>query len=310
MKTVVYAARHKDKDILMKSSTGGMFTAISDYFLNGDGAVVCTSYNYSSNQAEFQLFTDKESRNKARGSMYMQSKPLNLFKEAEKWLKNNNENLLFIGMGCQADGFRKFAEIKKLRDRVTIVGIICHGSPSPKLWREYVSGNIDYVTFKDKRNGWEKPTAVIVKEGNEKSISDYIKIFYNGCALRPACYECPYSTTEREVDMTIGDYWGIDNTMPDFYSPNGNALILVHTEKGMDLWNNIKNVLEWRESNTIDCLQPNLIKPTNKSPVREEFWKDYERHGIDYIMKKYGTEPVMIKIRNKVKKIWRKQSLK
>ena len=161
---------------------------------------------------------------KAKGSKYMQSKPGDIYRKAYHWLMENPEKeLLFVGMGCQSDGFRKFSEIKGIRDRVYIVDIICHGSPSPKLWREYAEsiqekdGEITYLTFKDKRNGWKSPTAYVKVNGAEKSIKDYVKVFYNRCALRPSCYECPYATTERKTDMTIGDFWHIEETIPDFY---------------------------------------------------------------------------------------------
>ena len=295
MKTNAYVLRLKDIHELSKSSSGGAFTAISDIFLNSGNTVVSAIYNYDTNQNEFTLYTTKEDRDKARGSKYMQAYPLNSFQEAEQCVRTSNKELLFVGTGCQADGFRRYAEQKGFRDKTTIVGIICHGTPSPKIWKDYVGGKIDYLAFKDKRNGWLHPTAYVIKDGKEKLISDYVSIFYNKCALRPSCYECPYTTTERKVDITIGDYWGIDKVMPDFYSTEGNSLVLVHTEKGQNLFEQIKDNVEWRESNTIDCLQPNLIRPTEKSPRREEFWKDYLKHDLKFILKKYVPKPPLIR---------------
>lgn len=287
----VYALRLKDKNELMKSSSGGGFTAVSDEFVASGNAVVSAIYNYETNQNEFVLYTTKEQRDMARGSKYMQAYPLETFREAEKWIKENDRELLFVGTGCQADAFRKFAEIKGFRDYTTIVGIICHGTPSPKIWKDYVAGRIDYVTFKDKRTGWKTPSAYIIKNRKEMSIADYDTIFYNKCALRPSCYECPYATTERNVDLTIGDFWGIENVMPDFYSPEGTSLVLVHTKKGQEIFEKIKDKVEWRESNAKDCLQPNLIEPTERSPRRDEFWIDYHDGGIKRVLKKYIPQP-------------------
>lgn len=147
----------------------------------------------------------------------------------------------------------------------------------------------------------------MIKDGKEKSISDYVSIFYNKCALRPSCYECPYATTERKVDITIGDYWGIDRVMPVFYSPQGTSLVLVHTEKGQELFEKIKVNVEWRESNTTDCLQPNLIKPTERSPRREEFWRDYKIGKIKKVINKYGSNQTLWrKVARKVKRIVKK----
>lgn len=309
--TLVYAARVRDDKLLNMSSSGGMFIPLSDHFLENGGAVACAVYNYKTSQTEFELITQKSERDKAIGSKYMQSILGNIFRECENWLKNNDgKNLLFVGMGCQADGFRSYAEIKGFRERVYIVDIVCHGSPSPKLWRDYAAfteekqgGNIQYLTFKDKRNGWKTPYAMVKINDREIPISDYVRIFYSKCVLRPSCHVCPYTTTERKTDMTIGDFWGIENVHKDFYDPKGNSLVLVHTLKGKELFDSIKGSLEYIESNVENCLQPNLVKPTEMSVRRGEFWNDYNDHDIQFIIKKYGNISFMTKVKRKLKKV-------
>lgn len=310
--TKVYAGRVKDKEVLMKSSSGGAFTAISDYFLSDGNAVACAVYNYTTYTAEFNLITTEVDRDAARGSKYMQSKSRNIYKEALHWLKNNPEKrLLFVGMGCQDEGVRKFSELHGIRDRVWVVDIICHGSPSPKIWSEYVSslerkngGVISELSFKDKRNGWKQPTAKANINGKEILLNDYIRIFYNRCALRPSCHECPFTTTERKTDITIRDFWHIEDKLPDFYDENGNSLFLIHTDRGAELFDEIKRALNYRESNTVDSWQANLERPTPVSKKRSEFWRDYRNRGIDYIMKKYGTVPFKTKVKNKIVRIF------
>ena len=310
--TIVYAGRLKDKSALMSSSSGGAFTALSDAFLKSGDAVVAAVYNYENHTVEFQMILDEKQRERAKGSKYMQSKPGDIYQEAYHWLMDNpKKELLFVGMGCQSDGFRKFSEIKGIRDRVYIVDIICHGSPSPKLWREYAEsiqkkdGRITYLTFKDKRNGWKSPTAYVKVNGSERPLKDYVKVFYNRCALRPSCYECPYATTERKTDMTIGDFWHIEETIPDFYDPNGNSLFLIHTGRGEELFEKIRDNMDYRLSNTAQCWQANLEAPTQKSEQRDVFWNDYQKKGIDFVIKKYGTVPMKKKVKNKLLKILR-----
>ena len=310
VKTKVYAGRLKDKDSLLRSSSGGGFVAVSDYFLDNGDAVVCAVYNYESHATEFRLIESLEGRNKAIGSKYMQSKPGQIYKAAEAWLNEHPEkDLLFVGMGCQADGFREFAEMKGFRERVCVVDIICHGSPSPRLWKEYAEsiekkyGKITYLTFKNKRNGWKSPTAYVTVDGQEHLIKDYVKVFYNRCALRPSCYECPYATTERKTDITIGDFWHIEETIPDFYDRNGNSLFLIHTDRGEQLFEVVKEKLDYRLSDTKRCWQANLEAPTKRSELRDKFWSDYQKKGVDFIMKKYGTTPLKTKIRNKLVKL-------
>ena len=310
--TIVYAGRLKDKSALMSSSSGGAFTALSDAFLKSGDAVVAAVYNYENHTVEFQMILDEKQRERAKGSKYMQSKPGDIYQKAYRWLMDNpKKELLFVGMGCQSDGFRKFSEIKGIRDRGHIVDIICHGSPSPKLWREYAEsiqkkdGKITYLTFKDKRNGWKSPTAYVKVNGSERPLKDYVRVFYNQCALRPSCYECPYATTERKTDMTIGDFWHIEETIPDFYDPNGNSLFLIHTDRGEELFEKVRDNLDYRLSNTAQCWQANLEAPTQKSEQRDVFWNDYQKKGIDFVIKKYGTVPMKTKVKNKLLKILR-----
>lgn len=310
-KTKVYAGRLKDRNKLIHSSSGGAFVALTDYFLENGDAVVCTVYNYLNNSAEFKLILTENERNEAIGSKYMQSNVGQIFKHAEDWLKENStKKLLFVGMGCQGEAFRKFCSIKGLTDQVFIVDIICHGTPSPKLWREYAhsleekkKGKITYLTFKDKRNGWKSPMAYVTISEHEVPINDYVRVFYNRCALRPSCYECKYTTIERKTDMTIGDFWHIEKTIPDFYDTMGNSLFLIHTEKGERLFELIKNDLNYRISDTKQCWQTHLERPTDRSELRNQFWSDYQGKGVQFVMKKYGKAPLKTKIKEEIVKL-------
>lgn len=312
--TVVYAMSIKDKDALINSSSGGAFTAVSDLFLDNGDAVVCTTYNYFGQVSEFRLLTTTDERNSARGSKYMQSRLSSIFSDALHWLKANPcKNLLFVGMGCQAEGFRKFAEVSGVRDRVWIVDIICHGSSRSMIWSDYArslehkyDGKIETLSFRDKRNGWSKPTSICKINDNEISLNDYMRIFYNRCALRPSCYICPFASTERNVDITIGDFWHIKDKIPDFYSENGVSVILIHTNRGTELFEKIKPVIEYRESDVKDCWQWNLEKPTPMSSKRKEFWNDYNTKGLHFVMNKdYESVSHLTRLKRKLAKIIR-----
>ena len=306
--TKVYGGRLKDRAKLLKSSSGGAFTALSDVFLKNGNAVVCSTYNYETHQQEYRLIITEKERDSARGSKYVESLPGNIFREAEEWLNANpDKQLLFVGMGCQAAGFQSYIEVTGLRHRTTVVDMICHGSPSPRILREYAKslekkqGKINALTFRDKRNGWEYPTAVANINGSEVSLEQYMKIFRNRKAMRLSCHKCPYTTTERMTDITIGDFWHIEDKIPDKYDEMGTSLFIIHTEKGLKLFEEVKNSIDWFESNTTDCWQLNLEKPTELSKERNQFWQDYFDYGIDYIIKKYGTYSFMMKMKRKLK---------
>lgn len=288
----IYAARLKDEERLMKSSSGGVFWALAKIFLNRGDAVVCTIYNNIKGVAELQLVTDIDQLDIAQGSKYMQSNPGNCFLLCTEWLERHSKNkILFCGTGCQAAGFRNYIDIKKLRNRVVIIDLICHGVPSSKIWREYAEtleeknhGKIEMVSFKDKRNGWNNPYAYVKILQKEVPIFDYVNLFYSGCILRPVCHCCPYATTVRKTDITIGDFWGIEKAIPDFYSQKGTSLVLIQTELGEQLFCEIEKLLEVHRSSVDECLQPNLVMATPCSERRTFFWKLYESHGVIYAM--------------------------
>ena len=306
-KSKIFGGSLLDQNDLYTSSSGGAFTALSDVFLQQNNAVVCALYNYATHDLELKIITKKAERNEAKGSKYIQAIPANVFAQAERWLKNNPDHkLLFVGMGCQGAGFRAFAEARGFLDRVTIIDIVCHGVPSPKIWQEYISllekkhGRVSFLSFKDKRRGWMFPTAVAQMHDKEVSLKSYQKIFYNSYNLRPSCHKCPYARIERRSDITIGDFWNIKERIPDHYNEKGVSLFIIHTTKGLELFDQAKISLDYFESNTEDCLQYNLVKPTPAATNREEFWKDYYAHGIEYIIKKYGVESYIKKIKRKL----------
>lgn len=308
--TKVYGGRLKSREELIASSSGGAFTAISDIFLKNGDIIICSSYNFDSHQQEYRIITTVEERNAARGSKYMQSIPGDIFYQAEEWLKNNSSgNLLFVGMGCQAAGFDSYAQMRGFRDRVILIDIICHGSASPQIWKEYTrslekkyGARIEGLTFKDKRRGWKTPIAVAVINGLEVSLRPYVKIFYNRKALRVSCHKCPYTTMERTSDITIGDFWHIEDKRPEQYDKMGTSLFIIHSDRGMDLFKKASISLDWFESDITECWQQNLEKPTAAAEDRNEFWQDYKAHGVDFIIQKYGTDRFIYKMKINIKK--------
>lgn len=289
----VYAAFLKNEEQLLNSSSGGMFTALSDVFLDNQDIVVCATYNSRSDQVEYVMVYDKHIRDKCRGSKYIQSIPSEIFRHVEKYLiENPQKKVLFFGTGCQAAGFINFMEMKKLRQRVIVVDIVCHGAPSPKIWKDYIQiiknnlgGEVEYLSFREKRMGWENSSSLVKIGEKEINLTRYKKYLYGPMTLRPSCYKCPFATVNRVTDITIGDFWGIKENYPEMHNPKGVSVVLVHTELGMALFEKSMHSLNWKETDIDKSLQPNLVHPTSKSSLRDLFMKDYVVHGIDFILK-------------------------
>lgn len=307
--SVIYAARLKNRKQLYRSSSGGMFTAISDHFLQRGGAVICSVYCYETNTMNYVLCTSEAQRNAAIGSKYIQSNPNDIFKTSIEWLDANPEKqLVFFGVGCHAAAYQKYVSLKGYTHRVLVVDIICHGGASPLIWHDYLAHcfskkKINDVTFKDKRYGWLRPTALVLIGKKEIPIPEYIRLFYGGCILRPCCAKCPYCKMKRGVDITIGDFWNIERTISDFFDEIGTSVVLLHTIAGKQLFTEISEQLDYRISNEIECWQPNLSEPTKFSVNRDSFWADYAQRGFRYVYNKYAADNLWIKAKKMIKRL-------
>ena len=176
------------------------------------------------------------------------------------------------------------------------------------MWKDYIeyfekkhNMKIKYLNFRDKRNGWSKPYVYASDGKKEISTLDYVELFYSKAALNEKCYSCKYASLDRPGDITIGDFWGIERVMPDFYDEKGVSLVITNTEKGEKLFELAKASIVYRESNVNDCLQPNLCRPTEKSADRDKFLLDYKKHGIGYVIGKYTRTSFRGKLRFKIK---------
>lgn len=184
IQTEVYAAKNVDTEVVKNSSSGGMFTALSELFIKNGDAVASCLYNTNIDCVELAIYEDRKTRDIARGSKYIQANIGEGFKQIKEWLNSNlNKQLLVVGTGCQIAGLDKYLEMVNLRDRVVLVDLICHGATSPGLWKKYIEhigivGKIEYLSFKDKRNGWHNPTVYARVNESEISISDFSEWFY------------------------------------------------------------------------------------------------------------------------------------
>ena len=154
--------------------------------------------------------------------------------------------------------------------------IICHGTPSPLLWKQYLNyiqkkSKLKSYIFRAKERGW---TGYAVRaeyeDGTTKTDTDVLRIFtelfFSHMALQPSCYHSKFTNMSRPSDITIGDYWGIDKLMPEFVDDKGVSLVIVNTPKGQAVFEKIKDNFYVEQSNTIDCVkgQLNLKRSTER----------------------------------------------
>lgn len=66
----------------------------------------------------------------------------------------------------------------------------------------------------------------------------------DGDCYRESCYRCVYVNTRCVGDLTVGDFWGIAKSHPNFNSSKGVSSVFVNTEKGQKLFEMMRILAE------------------------------------------------------------------
>lgn len=314
----VYGAWQKDDVERMNSQSGALFSAFAKFVLKEGGIVYGVALN-SDFKAEHIRISDLEELYRLKKSKYVQSDIGITFKRIVNDLVDG-QTVLFSGTPCQASGLRSFIKNKRVDDnKLYIINIICHGVPSPYIWKD----NIKYVERKMKKKvlsanfldksicGWHGGKESYTFQKGKPFVSElYTKLYYKHLMLRSSCYICPFANFQHPGDITIGDFWGLDKIKPELDKEDkGISLVIINTQKGISLFNKIKAYINYFDSNISECLQPNLEKPTAPNPMCKQFEQDYSDYGFDYIARKYGTLNFKYHLKEYVKKLFFKLNM-
>ena len=316
-----YAAICKDKDVLSKSASGGVFAAIALNIIKQGGVVFgCSMEKDSKGRLEPQHIkvTKLEELSKLQGSKYVQSNTKNIYNEVKNELKEN-KTVLFSGTPCQVAALKQFIGNTK-SDNLYTIDIICHGVPNAKMFKDYIEyleqkNNIKIkdFTFRDKSKGWGLFAKVKYNNEKEKIIpcinSSYYQLFLDSLIYRENCYSCPYASSKRVGDITIGDYWGVDIEHPDdlknnhIKSSKGISCIMVNNEKGQTLINNYAIDLVKINSKFEKIKKHNgqLNFPSKYTKKREELMTLYKDNSYQSVEKWYKKQEGM---NYYIKSIW------
>ncbi len=300
---LVFAAKHKDYDVLETSSSGGIFTAISDLILKRGGVVYGVAFDENFNVCHQRADTS-EQRNKFRGSKYVQSDLNDTFLCIAKDLQNGLL-VLFTGTPCQCSGLQNYlSKLKSDCKNLYLCDFICHGVPSPMVWGDYVQflehkyqQKLGYFNFRSKEKGWKnfQLYAKFSEQCHDTSYNtkySFLSIYSSLYITRPSCYNCIFTSYNRITDFTLADFWNIGNSKPYMDDDKGTSTVIISSQKGMELFNAIKGDIIWEQSSTAECWQPHLEYPPAEPRGRTKFWSEYSVHGADYVIKKYGKGTV------------------
>lgn len=254
----VYAAKNNNEQELLMSSSGGLFIVFAKKIIKDGGVVFGARFDENWNVLHSYADTE-EGIMDFIGSKYVQSRVGDSYAEARAFLKSGRI-VLFTGTSCQIAGLKTF--LGRDYDNLLTIDVICHGVPSPLVWKRYltdITNNvinaksisqttdslIKSISFRDKHTGWKNYSFTLsIFESQSRGFTNnwtlshtftkdpFMQLFLGNMTIRPSCYHCPSKNGRSKSDLTIADFWGIEKIWPDFDDNKGVGLLMVNTEKG------------------------------------------------------------------------------
>lgn len=339
----VYAAINPDEQIRKESSSGGIFTLLAEKIIQENGVVF--GARFDENWEVRHDYTETiEGLAVFRSSKYVQSRIEDNYLKAEKFLKEKRK-VLFSGTPCQIAGLKKF--LRKEYDNLLTVDFICHGVPSTKVWRMYLdetcrnlikrgsSSNfidegrrsyIEAINFRHKILGWKRSSfflklnsAFIQSEKNTEGIFEpfsenaFMKAFLSDTILRPSCYQCPCKSGKSTSDITIADYWNIQQVLPEFDDDKGISLVLTNTSKGENIFSSCNVIYKKTGYEESKGKNEGFHEKINIPLKREYFFTEINKLDINLsqliiqVTRKSFPYRIKLKIKKAIKKLIRYQ---
>ena len=284
-KTRAYAAYTNDDAVRQASSSGGIFSLLAYRVLAAGGAVYGAAYDESFAVHHVGVEEPTEPA-QLRGAKYAQSFMDDTFAVIQKKLASG-QPVLFSGTPCQVAGLRAF--LGGDDEHLLLADTVCHSVPSPLAWQQYVTYRAKKdatgilptaVTMRSKHTGWSSyhyscrftyPDGTVYSALGSDDL--FMRLFTRGCISRPSCAECRFKGYDRVSDVTLGDFWGIWELCPDMDDDRGTSLLLVHTEKGKQYLQSIRERITLKEMSLEDAskFNPAILRSIVPDQNREQY---------------------------------------
>ena len=252
----VYAAYAVRKEAV-NSTSGGIFYILSDNFIVKGGVVFGAAYDSFFN-LQIREAQNREDLIRLQGSKYFQADTADTYETVKQHL-GKGKKVLYSGTPCQIAGLRNALEKTDVKNLLTIE-IICHGVPSPLMFKDYLKWleakkkkQISSYQFRTKKiSKCDFQCLIKYTDGNEETISGFKDPFYKkfmaSVSCREICYKCPFAQKNRVADITLGDFWNIEDLDICFGKKNRVSVVLLNTKAGEKAWNEIIDSIIVRET--------------------------------------------------------------
>ncbi len=307
----VFAFKAND-NIRKNSTSGGVASALAESIIKNNGSVYGAYLDNDFSLKHIRINSIEEI-GLLQGTKYIQSDMTGVFDSLKSDLANDIP-VLFVGTPCQVASVSNFALKQKLNTQnLYLCDIICHGVPSPKIFKDYISwldgaekNRVKKYYFRNKSISWRGDSSAVETEMSElvhnENSSAFLNIYYSNNITNDACFECRFSSQDRVSDLTISDFWGIENDYPEFEDKLGVSMVMVNTQKGKMIFDRLDG--EKAEANIDNAKQPQLKQPPSKPDGYDAFWRNYKENGIEYAINSFGIPKTSMKtkIYNLIKK--------
>ena len=310
--TQVYAAINNDDEVREQSSSGGVFFPLAKWVIEKGGVVFGARWN-DKWEVIHDYAEDIEGVKAFMRSKYVQSVVGDTLRQAKDFLEAGRW-VLYSGTPCQLGGLRAY--LCKEYEKLIQIDLICHGVPSPAVWRSYLKDyfgkeEILEINFRDKREGWinfQTAIKTTTCEVCQKQMENpYFRGFLTNVYLRNSCYDCRFKSVLRNTDITLADYWGVHLFCPKMCDDKGTSLVLVHSSKGQEVLSNIlrdnnlkvqDNIIEYKAWNSA------IENSVPVSKKRYYFFKALgKKNRFSELVKYIDKDRLHIRVIRKLKKI-------
>ena len=315
-KPLCYAVKARDEELRLKSSSGGVFSLIADSFYASEGIVYGVAMDEDMKSCSMIRTTGTGELSRLRGSKYIQADVHDIYRSVKSDLEEGKQ-VLFSGVPCQINALKLF--LNKEYDNLYCVEAVCHGVPSPLLWRKYIDyleekygGRVKSVNYRSKKNGWKKYETAIegnnIRQSKTASEDSFMMMYLRNYCLRPSCYDCQAKKLDSSADLTLADFWGVWNISPEMFDDKGTSLILIQSDKGDELLKRIRELADHKEVSFAEAVSYNSAysKSCDRPECRGVFFADLNAVPFNTMIKKYAS----ISAKTRLKKLMPSSLLK
>lgn len=285
-----YAAFNVNEEDRKNSSSGGIVSLIAKNVLSKHGVVY--GAGFESKVLKHIRIEKEDDLYKIMGSKYLQSEIGDILKKLKQDL-DNDKQVLFTGTPCQIEGLKSY--LNREYENLICVSIICHGVPSPEVFKRYLeekerreNKQIKNVKFRNKSFGWHNYCIAYENEKVEDIVpftdDTYMNGFLSNYILRESCYNCQMRFNKKSrSDIILGDYWGIENVFPEMDDDKGISAVIINSKIGKNIFEEIKEKTEYKSTTLEDILKANpcLVSSAKYTKYRDQFFELIKTNEIE-----------------------------